>query len=81
MRINNISDIIDAIGRDAQQSFTLELRMRCESFLTKITPERFANMLWLPSWGIGDDYLYDVVDTMPEIDIYALMQDNRWRIR
>ena len=81
MRINDISDIIDAIGRDTQRSFVLILRKDCESFLTKLTTEEFSDMMWVGSWSIGDDYLYDVVNTMSEIDVYALMQDNRWRIR
>jgi len=79
--LNNITDILESAGRGMQRSFALSLRKECEKLLTKITQEEFSDMLSVPSWGIGDDYLYDVVDTMAEIDMYAIMQDNRWKIQ
>jgi hypothetical protein len=75
--LNNITDILDSAGRGIQRSFALSLRKDCEKLLTKIT----IDIVWGSSWGLGDDYLYNTVNTIAEIDMYDLTQQNRWRMR
>lgn len=80
--LNNITDILDSAGRAIQRSFALRLRKDCEKLLTKKTIKGFSfDIEWGASWGLGDDYLYNTVNMMAEIDMYVLMQQNRWRMR
>lgn len=80
--MNNFNDIMNSMRRNLHRSFSLSVRADCQKLLTgRWLLKEMMDKPWNTSWGNEYEYFLDVTSSESEMDMYDLVQDNRWMMK